>query len=137
MQEFVERPTWRARQRQTGRERHAHWVLLTQRSRALRRMGFKTYDEYLASPYWLAFRQRLLSERGACDDCGTRQSLQLHHLSYARLGAEVAADVRVLCQPCHEKVHGRKFKGRAAAAGRDCAADANQASAKNTYNGQG
>lgn len=107
MQPLIDKPDFR---RKDGLGRHAHSVMLMQRKRALRRLGFKTLNDYLASPAWAAFRSDILAERKACEDCGTGQGLQLHHISYSRLGNERSDDIRVLCRPCHEKSHGRRFK---------------------------
>lgn len=33
-------------------------------------------------------------------------SLQVHHRTYERLGAELPGDLQVLCPECHRSVHG-------------------------------
>jgi len=80
----------------------------------LRDLGFKSqaaYDDYLVSPHWVAFRNSVLEVRSKCEreDCGATKNLQVHHLTYDRLGTERAEDVAVLCLRCHEREHGRKF----------------------------
>ncbi len=72
----------------------------------LRRLGFATYGEYLASPHWLAFRERYRASGASmkCAVCGVGR-IQLHHHTYERLGAESLEDVTPLCRPHHEAVH--------------------------------
>lgn len=65
------------------------------------------YNDYLLSPHWLSFRKRALDKaHHLCQSCGSRHSLQVHHLTYQRLGAELLSDVRVLCKDCHRSQHG-------------------------------
>jgi hypothetical protein len=72
----------------------------------LKRLGFRTYDAYLASPHWTDFktRYRLSSLPQSCLVCSS-PSVTLHHLSYERLGDERLEDVVPLCWPHHEAVH--------------------------------
>lgn len=74
------------------------------------------YQKYLRSIHWVQFRKFVLRQRGgACEECGISnvwacmsygQPLNVHHLSYSRLGQEQPQDVRVLCRRCHETAHG-------------------------------
>lgn len=68
-----------------------------------------TYKTYIKSAYWRAFRISILAQRGStCQDCGDhRHPVQVHHLNYMRLMRELPTDVRVLCDPCHRKRHGK------------------------------
>lgn len=79
------------------------------------------YLSVLRSPRWHQLRTRLLAERGRrCEACkktkgaGVPFSLELHHLTYERLGAERDTDVQLLCDICHAKAdvvraeHGRQ-----------------------------
>jgi len=62
------------------------------------------YVEYLASLEWAMKRQAALERAGyECQSCGDTVDLQVHHLTYDRLGEEVPADLMVVCPPCHEK----------------------------------
>lgn len=68
------------------------------------------YDEYLASDAWQRRRERyILTQDYACFRChATRgKRLQLHHLTYARLGAELDSDLCWLCPVCHMFTHWR------------------------------
>ena len=62
-----------------------------------------TYSEYLSSPLWHVFRNRVMAR--ACFGCGTPFELCLHHVTYARLGCERESDVVTLCNDCHKTVH--------------------------------
>lgn len=62
------------------------------------------YDDVMNSFRWKALRVRLIRERGCkCERCGKkRDALQLHHLTYERLGCELDTDLKVVCVACHE-----------------------------------
>lgn len=67
------------------------------------------YQRYLHSPHWLRVRRAALERDGyQCCRCPTRKRLEVHHVSYERLGREELADVETLCRSCHKKHHGRK-----------------------------
>jgi hypothetical protein len=67
------------------------------------------YHEYLRTPHWRNTRIRALQRAGyQCKRCETRgQRLEVHHLTYDRLGRERESDLTVLCEPCHAREHGR------------------------------
>lgn len=69
------------------------------------------YLAYIASPSWRRKRAQLFKARGRqCETCGaTRGIIQAHHLTYARLGHELLTDLQVICKPCHEHHHGKRF----------------------------
>jgi len=65
------------------------------------------YQSYLQSDDWQRKRTRVLQQRGAkCEVCGIKHRLQVHHLTYDRLGNELLSDLKVLCWACHEREHG-------------------------------
>lgn len=71
---------------------------------ALGALGFETYDEYLGSAHWLGLRQRLAGPSSRCFVCrGSR--VQLHHITYERLGHERDDDLVRLCEGCHRRTH--------------------------------
>ena len=76
------------------------------RNSALRRLGFSSYDAYLKGDHWrerkAAYRA---SDRPQRCICGEYEGLQLHHITYERLGAELLDDLRLLCAGCHTTVH--------------------------------
>lgn len=64
------------------------------------------YGAYIASDRWAARRERYFaSHPRKCAVCGSKASLELHHLSYERLGRERDDDLAPLCHRCHAAVH--------------------------------
>lgn len=62
----------------------------------------KEYKEYLKSPEWRRRRTAKLQQaRWRCQKCPETEGLQVHHLTYERLGHEDAEDLIVLCRACH------------------------------------
>ena len=77
---------------------------MTAFSARLASLGFASYAAYLQSPHWLAFTAKRRSVDGRCRVCKKRP-VDIHHVTYVRLGAERAADVVPLCREHHEAVH--------------------------------
>ncbi len=42
-----------------------------------------------------------------CQACGGAERLEVHHLTYERLGYERLTDLMVLCHACHAEAHGQ------------------------------
>lgn len=64
------------------------------------------YADYLLTPEWYRCRGRALERaRWRCSRCPAKRELQVHHLRYDRLGAELDGDLEVLCRTCHEGHH--------------------------------
>jgi hypothetical protein len=66
------------------------------------------YLEYLRSAQWRRFRARMLRITGGkCEFCGVqaKSGMNVHHVTYERLGCEREDDVLVLCPPCHDEEH--------------------------------
>lgn len=64
------------------------------------------YYDYIESKEWQYKRTRILQQRGKqCEVCGIKHKLQVHHLTYERLGNEKDEDLKVLCWACHEREH--------------------------------
>lgn len=78
------------------------------------------YEEYMRSPAWAAKRQQRLELDGhKCRTCGCtfeERPLQVHHVTYERLGHEELSDLITLCRSCHEAITGvmrrRRYDGR-------------------------
>lgn len=71
------------------------------------RLARLPYAVYLRTPHWLRTRGEALERAGRrCDNCGGNDSLEVHHLTYKRVGRERWADLRVLCHDCHRATHG-------------------------------
>lgn len=77
----------------------------------MRRLGFASYRDYLRSPHWLGLRRtyRVSSLPQVCV-CGD-EDVQLHHLTYERVGAERLTDLTPLCRGCHALVHVLEYRG--------------------------
>ena len=65
------------------------------------------YERYLNnSSEWQAQRRRAwLRADYACEQCGARAELNIHHVHYRTLGAERPDDLIVLCSTCHREEH--------------------------------
>jgi 5-methylcytosine-specific restriction endonuclease McrA len=67
------------------------------------------YEQYLRSAQWKARRAQALDRAGdCCQKCGVSKwsrQLEVHHLTYARLGEELPQDLIVLCSECHSSTH--------------------------------
>jgi hypothetical protein len=75
------------------------------------------YREYLHGDHWRSFRSQLLTTTGYCQRCGLSRracrilyghDLDVHHLTYHRIGGELPQDVQVLCRFCHEQLEWQK-----------------------------
>jgi hypothetical protein len=64
------------------------------------------YQVHLASRKWAQLRTQKLAQVGyCCERCGLSRHtrpLDVHHLTYDRLGHERLEDLQVLCKTCHE-----------------------------------
>lgn len=72
----------------------------------LERLGYASYDQYLASTHWRETRARYQAAPDlpqACI-CGETE-VDLHHKTYVRLGEERLTDLVPLCRRCHHMVH--------------------------------
>jgi hypothetical protein len=83
-----------------------------QRNARLRRQGYGNYRVYLLSPHWAQIR-RDYRESDLPQECfcGESDGVQLHHLTYERIGAERLLDLTPLCAPCHALVHVLEWRG--------------------------
>jgi 5-methylcytosine-specific restriction endonuclease McrA len=64
------------------------------------------YNQYLQSPEWR--QKRALVFRRAddtCEGCGRAPATQVHHLTYANVGAEFLWQLAAICDDCHQRVH--------------------------------
>lgn len=67
---------------------------------------WESYNAYLRSPEW-ATRRRLVMERaqGLCEGCRLQRAAQVHHLTYAHVGAEFLFELVAICKGCHDRIH--------------------------------
>lgn len=64
------------------------------------------YAAYIRSPAWYARRsERFALDGHRCALCGAAEDLQVHHLTYKRLGHERMSDLRTVCGACHAGLH--------------------------------
>jgi 5-methylcytosine-specific restriction endonuclease McrA len=80
------------------------WEATPEREAALRRLP---YADYLRTDEWQYRRREMVkaAER-KCQSCGRPSHLlNVHHLTYERLGNEDPDDLIVLCESCHENRH--------------------------------
>lgn len=73
-------------------------------------LGFKSYKDFLSSKFWNDKREIIISCHPYCSNCGTKENLCVHHLTYETLGNESMKDVEVLCFKCHSKIHEKRDK---------------------------
>jgi len=64
------------------------------------------YNQYIKGPRWAAKREAWFNAFGKyCRACGTAHGpIQLHHMTYDRLGRERMSDLVALCANCHKEV---------------------------------
>lgn len=66
----------------------------------------ETHSDYLRSDAWRELRAKVLRRAaGICEGCLDAPAEQVHHLTYAHYGHELAYELRALCGRCHERVH--------------------------------
>lgn len=64
------------------------------------------YYSYITSKKWAKRRRRYYATNpNVCKVCGSREDLQLHHISYENLGNEPDKDLVPLCNLHHEAFH--------------------------------
>lgn len=85
-------------------------------SKQLQKLGYDTYQQYLETRHWQQFRkkvfkkpevQRLLKKYNhfVCQFCEKERRLNVHHVTYIRLGHERLQDVYLICEDCHAQIH--------------------------------
>lgn len=68
-------------------------------------MSAEKKQEYLKSVEWYKLKQLKLKETDCCVVCGSSQNLELHHITYQRLGNEILTDLAIVCRSCHQTIH--------------------------------
>jgi 5-methylcytosine-specific restriction endonuclease McrA len=72
----------------------------------INRLHTMPYQEYLRTDHWKKLRYEIKRrDKFACTKCGCKQSLEVHHHTYARRGYERMEDLTTLCAGCHDIVH--------------------------------
>jgi hypothetical protein len=68
------------------------------------KLGFRSYSAYLQSSHWHDFKKWVKQKQCFC--CSARAvPLQVHHITYERIGDELPKDVVTVCDKCHEVIH--------------------------------
>lgn len=82
----------------------------------------REYQRYLHSPEWAAKKAAVIARAGG--QCETeltahgalagyrchRKGLQVHHLTYVRVGKEDLEDLMLVCACCHERARSKWIK---------------------------
>lgn len=64
------------------------------------------YEMHLGSPKWARLKAKVWERCGnRCEGCREREPVELHHLTYARVGNELLNDVIAYCRQCHRAAH--------------------------------
>jgi 5-methylcytosine-specific restriction endonuclease McrA len=61
--------------------------------------------EYLKSQKWKKMKKFIHFRDGVCQLCGSDKNLEVHHITYDRLGDENPDDLILLCRTCHQDIH--------------------------------
>ena len=71
----------------------------------------REYLDYIASNEWRQRKLKIIKQRGyRCEACGGADGpLELHHMTYDRLGHECDDDLKLLCVPCHQKADAERI----------------------------
>lgn len=73
----------------------------------MRIVGGMQLARYLLTPEWREKReQRMELDSYRCFRCQSEDRLNVHHITYERLGRERMSDLVTLCWSCHRKEHG-------------------------------
>jgi 5-methylcytosine-specific restriction endonuclease McrA len=70
----------------------------------------RAHQAFKDSPAWRKVRKQIRMRDGACVDCGTDQSLTVHHVVPYRTAPELALDpdnLVTLCRSCHGRREAR------------------------------
>lgn len=69
-------------------------------------MNSYDYQKYLQSAHWRAIKRDYAKQfKRICYLCASVDNLELHHVTYERIGAELLTDLAYLCENCHGFIH--------------------------------
>lgn len=73
----------------------------------VRKVGKKSdYHAYIKSSEWFKKRKKYIEKVGKfCEVCKTKKGINLHHMTYERLGKEYDEDMLFVCKVCHHQIH--------------------------------
>jgi 5-methylcytosine-specific restriction endonuclease McrA len=74
---------------------------------------WELYNLYLASPEWNSKKIRVRArDYGRCQLCNSDRFLDIHHLTYNRVGDEALFDLVTLCRNCHDEEEALKKESK-------------------------
>jgi len=91
------------------REQNATGTTYASRNANLKRLGFDSYKDYLASETWRAIRRKVYAAKGgSCHLCGERAT-ELHHNRYHTndLSGKCIRFINPICRVCHKGIEFR------------------------------
>ena len=69
-------------------------------------MSVMDYASYMKSRAWRRVRLAVIRRAGGvCERCGRWPIVNVHHLSYQRVGEEPLSDLLGVCSKCHKDLH--------------------------------
>jgi 5-methylcytosine-specific restriction endonuclease McrA len=87
--------------------------VLDRPERSFSERWWELYNEYLASPEWASKRLRVRArDYGRCQLCNSDCFLDIHHLTYNRVGDEALFDLVTLCRNCHDEEEALKKESK-------------------------
>jgi 5-methylcytosine-specific restriction endonuclease McrA len=87
--------------------------VLDRPERSFSERWWELYNEYLASPEWASKRLRVRArDYGRCQLCNSDRFLDIHHLTYNRVGDEALFDLVTLCRNCHDEEEALKKESK-------------------------
>lgn len=64
------------------------------------------YTAYLRSQPWRLLRSAVIRRaKGVCERCGKWPIVNIHHVTYERVGQERLEDLLGVCSQCHQELH--------------------------------
>lgn len=76
---------------------------------------FREHNAYLKSDKWRMKRRKVLERcHGICEGCMDAPVEHVHHLNYNHWQDELLFELVGLCEPCHERAHGRSLSAQGA-----------------------
>lgn len=83
------------------------------REARLKELGHKDYNAYLSSAAWRSLKARYRASDLVqdCGLCSESDGLDMHHMTYERVGEEELSDLIPLCRNCHRMVHVLEERG--------------------------
>ena len=95
-----------ALEEQGAKQQQAIWAAKRERESVQRHLDYERYIQ--DSDDWQMIRTKVMRrDNYLCQACLEEPATQVHHKSYAHLYDEWMWELVSVCQPCHEKIHGK------------------------------